>query len=81
MAGNPVPRDQLVSHLYGGRRDGGPENAGVAIRMAICRLRRRLAMHAIDILTIGQGHSTEGYMVDPDHVPKLAALMRHQPAT
>jgi hypothetical protein len=76
MGGEPVPREHLISHLYGSRRDGGPEYAGVAIRMAICRLRRRLAVHAIDILTIGQGRSTEGYMIDPDHVSKLAALIR-----
>jgi hypothetical protein len=71
-----VPRDELVSRLYGGRRDGGPEFAEVAIRMAISRLRRRLAVHSIDLLTIGQGHSTEGYMIDPDHVALLAGLMR-----
>jgi hypothetical protein len=39
-----------------------------------------LAVHAIDLLTTGKGRLTEGYMIDSDHVPKLAALMRQQPA-
>lgn len=79
MLGAPVSKQSLVTHLYGSRRDG-PEYADVAVRMAISRLRRRLAVHAIDLLTIGQGHSTEGWMIDPDHVPRLAALLSETPA-
>jgi hypothetical protein len=44
--------------------------------MHISRLRRRLALYGVDILTIGENRWAEGYMVDPDHVPRLAALMR-----
>jgi len=53
MAGHPVPQERLISHLYGSRRDGGPECAGVATRVVIWRFRRRLAPYRIDLLTIG----------------------------
>jgi hypothetical protein len=63
-----------VAHLYGSRRNG-PEFADAAIRMAISRLRRRLAAHGIDLLTIGENRWVEGYMIDPGQVDKLASLI------
>ena len=64
MAGHPVPQERLISHLYGSRRDGGPECAGVAMRVAIWRFRRRLAPYGIDLLTIGDNRRTEGWCSD-----------------
>ena len=64
MAGHPVPQERLISHLYGSRRDGGPECAGVAMRVAIWRFRRRLAPYGIDLRTIGDNRRTEGWCSD-----------------
>src|SRR5215475_6813508 len=64
MAGHPVPQQRLISHLYGSRRDGGPECAGVAMRVAIWRFRRRLAPYGIDLRTIGDNRRTEGWCSD-----------------
>jgi hypothetical protein len=79
MRGSPVPQERLISHLYGARWDGGPDCADVCIRMHIARIRRRLLPHGIDLLTIGMTKGSRGYMVDPDHVDKLATLLAAVP--
>lgn len=73
--GSPVPINRLVSTLYASRWDGGPDNPEGVVHVMIYNLRQRLSPHGIAILTIGSGRGAQGYMVDPDHVPRLDSLM------
>ena len=73
--GSPVPVPRLVATLYAARFDGGPEDAEATVRTMIYYLRQRLARHGIAILTIGVGRGAQGYMLDPDHIGRLDALM------
>ena len=68
---SPTPVQALADAIYADRADGGPDNADHVVRIQIQRMRERLEPHGIRILTfVGQG-----YMFDPQHVPKLNALM------
>ena len=73
--GRPVPVDRLVNHIYGGRHDGGPDNAAETIRQQIYYMRQKLAQHGIEIRTIGQGRGSHGYMVPPEQASALDAYL------
>lgn len=73
--GTPVPVERLVNHIYGARYDGGPDNAAVTIRQQIYYMRQKLALHGIEIRTIGQGRGSHGYMVPPEQATKLDELL------
>lgn len=78
--GIALTRERIIAVLYGNDPDGGPDDADKAVRNHILRLRERLDAHGIAILTIGIGQGAEGWMVDPDHIMKLADLIQALPA-
>lgn len=40
--GSPVMRDRVMERMYGGRADGGPDNAGKVLAVQVSQLRRKL---------------------------------------
>lgn len=71
----PIPTEQLVDLLYGYRADGGPENAGYAVRSQMYKIRARLKEFGILIETVGYGRGAVGYRVSPDHRDALGQLL------
>lgn len=51
-----VTTDFLLDHLYGGRQDGGPDNAESLIRTRISKLRKQLAPYGWTIPKHGSGN-------------------------
>src|SRR5262249_26609602 len=72
----PIHRLRLTlgSARYGGDRHRGADSAGVALGYTFSLLRRRLAPHGIDLLTIGSNRW--GYT---EYVSKLEALLGTRP--
>ena len=77
--GSPLPVERLVAVLYGAQWDGGPDHADVVVRIQIKKLRQRLSPYGIAILTIGAGRGSQGYMLEPDHLDRLEALLVAMP--
>lgn len=75
LAAKPVGITQLVSDLYDGRYDGGPTDPEGCIRVQIYKLRHLLRPSGIHILTMGRNGAFQGYIVDPDHQEKAAAIL------
>ncbi len=71
----PVPSRRLIDEIYGEREDGGPEDAGAALRVAIHKLRNKLALHGVEIETMSFGQKAEGYRVRPEHCDLLDRLL------
>jgi len=73
--GEPVPTRQLIDHLYGYRSDGGPDNAGCAIRVQMHKMRAKLRQIGIEIETIGHARGSLGYRIKPECMANLNALL------
>jgi len=80
LRGVPLACGRVIAVLYGSDWNGGPEDAATAARMHVMRLRRRLAPHGIDILTVGIGRGAQGWLVDPEQFERLRALVQMLPA-
>ena len=80
LYGIPLTCDRIIAVLYGADWHGGPVDAATAARMHVMRLRRRLAVHDIDILTVGIGRGAQGWMIDPEHFERLRVLRQMLPA-
>ncbi len=80
LRGIPLSCGRVVAALYGSDWSGGPQDAATAARMHVMRLRRRLAPHGIDILTVGIGRGAQGWLIDPDHFERLRVLVKMLPA-
>ena len=78
--GIPLACGRVVAALYGSNWHGGPDDAAAAARMHVMRLRRRLAPHGIDILTVGIGRGAQGWLIDPAHFERLRVLVQMLPA-
>jgi hypothetical protein len=75
-----LSRERIIALLYGGDWHGGPDDAAGAVRKHIARLRQRLEPHGIRLLTMGLGQGAEGWLVDPEHLGRLADLLAAAPA-
>lgn len=73
--GIPLSRERIIAVLYGNDWSGGPEDAATSVRMHILRLRQKLKPHGIDVLTIGIGPGSSGWMLDPEHFAQAQALL------
>ena len=73
---DPVPTARLVDVIYGGRLDGGPDDAAVNVRVQIRAIRVKLAPVGIEIdRVIGRGRDANGYRIRPEHCGRLDALL------
>lgn len=72
----PVPTSRLIDTLYGARSDGGPDDAGMAVRLHVMKMRSKLAEIGVEIETVGShGRGSLGYRVKPEHVGLLRSAL------
>lgn len=50
-----VPRDALISHMYSGTLNGGPDSAVQILRSQVCALRKHLSAYGWTIASNGGG--------------------------
>ena len=73
---DPVPTARLVDVIYGGRLDGGPDDAAVNVRVQISQIRAKLGPVGIQIDRVsGLGRGANGYRIRPEHCGALDALL------
>lgn len=63
--------EQILSHLYGHRADGGPDTAEKWVEVYLHRLRRVLKPHRIEIQTLHR----VGYFMDNKSKQRARALL------
>lgn len=77
--GSPIPMERLEIAVYGHVASGGPEGSRNVIKVQMHHLRRFLAQHGVDLLSIGYGRAMQGYMIDPDHLDRLEEIVAAVP--
>lgn len=75
IRGQTVSARQMIDMLYAHRPDGGPDDPGRTVRDQVYKMRQKLGPLGIEIQSVGQRNTADGWRLAPESIERLGAIL------